>query len=120
MPNILVIDDQPAIRRLITDILTEAGYQTIEADGGTEGIAAFEQYSPFLIVTDMVMADGEGVETIRELRRRAPDVPILATSGLGDLYLRLAISAGASGVLEKPFDNDVLLARVNKLLSTAG
>jgi CheY-like chemotaxis protein len=116
MPNVLVIDDQPEIRRLITDILTEAGYQTVEAEGGTEGIAAFKRDGAALVITDMVMEGGEGVETICELRRLAPDVPILATSGLGDLYLRLAISAGASGVLEKPFDNSALLASVSELL----
>jgi CheY-like chemotaxis protein len=116
MPAILVIDDQPAIRRLITRILTGAGYRTIEAEGGTEGIAAFKRDGAALVITDMVMEEGEGIETIQELRRLAPELPILATSGSGDLYLRLAADMGASGVLEKPFTKGELLASVSDLL----
>jgi CheY-like chemotaxis protein len=116
MPDVIVIDDQPAIRRLITRILTGAGHRTIEAEGGEEGIVAFERDGAALVITDMVMEDGEGIETIRELRRLAPELPILAISGSGDLYLRLAADIGASGVLEKPFTKAALLASVSDLL----
>jgi CheY-like chemotaxis protein len=116
MPAILVIDDQPAIRRLITRILIGVGHQTIEAEGGTEGIAAFKREGAALVITDMVMEEGEGIETIRELRRLAPELRILATSGSGALYLRLAADIGASGVLEKPFTKAALLASVSDLL----
>jgi DNA-binding response OmpR family regulator len=116
MPLILVIDDNPAIRRMVTRMLTAAGHRIIEAAGGSEGMALFLRERPALVITDIVMEDGEGIETIRELRRLVPDIPILAMSGSGALYLRLASNIGASAVLEKPFAKDEFLERVNVLL----
>lgn len=119
MPDILVIDDQPAIRRLTTRILATAGHRTIEAAGGAEGMATFMLERPAMVITDIVMADGEGVETIRELRRLAPTLPILAMSGSGAFYLRIAAGIGASGTLEKPFTKAELLTKVDELLEVS-
>jgi CheY-like chemotaxis protein len=85
MPSILVIDDQPAVRRLITRILAGEGHRTTEAEGGTEGIAAFKREGAALVIKDMVMEEGEGIETIRELRRLAPELPV---AGLSTCALR--------------------------------
>jgi two-component system KDP operon response regulator KdpE len=120
MSDILVIDDQPAIRRLAARILASAGHRTIEAAGGSEGMAMFTRERPAMVITDIVMEDGEGLETIRELRRVAPTLPILATSGSGAIYLRLASGMGASDTLEKPFTKAELLAKVVELLGVSG
>jgi DNA-binding response OmpR family regulator len=105
------------MRRLVVRILTAAGHTVIEAGGGSEGLAAFRRSPPNLVITDIVMEDGEGIATIREMRREAPTVPILAMSGSGLLYLRAAGRLGASATIEKPFRPDEFLATVNSLLA---
>ena len=92
MADILVIDDNAGIRKLLLCILTAAGHSVIEAGGGTEGLVALRRARPTLVITDIVMEDGDGIETIREMRREAPTIPILAMSGSGVLFLRAASS----------------------------
>ncbi|MGC2412816.1 MAG: response regulator [Stellaceae bacterium] len=120
MAAILVIDDDPQMRRLFVRILTGAGHTAHVADNGKQGIELFRSVSPALVITDIVMPDMEGIELIRELRREAPTVPILAVSGSGRaVYLRAATAMGAAEVLAKPFRNDELLSLVEGLLETA-
>jgi DNA-binding response OmpR family regulator len=117
MADILVIDDEDALRRLLARILTTAGHTVRQARDGREGLIQFRNRRPDLVITDIVMPDQEGIETIIELRRDAPDVPILAISGGGGgVYLRLAEGVGATEALAKPFSADDLLAAVAMLL----
>ena len=116
MADILVIDDNQHVRRLVERILTAAGHTVTEAKGGSEGLVAFRRAPPAMIITDIVMVDGEGIETIRSLRREAPAMPILAMSGSGLLYLHSAGRLGASATIEKPFLPAEFLETVNSLL----
>jgi DNA-binding response OmpR family regulator len=118
MADILVIDDEQQMRRLIARVLKRYDHVVHEATDGKQGIALFKQLLPALVISDIVMPDGEGIETIREIRRLAPNVPILAISGgiARSLYLRSATGLGATASLAKPFDNDELLAAVADLL----
>lgn len=117
MAEILVIDDDPQMRRLLTRILTGAGHTVREAANGKAGIESFRQAQPALVITDIVMPDVEGIELIRELRREAPTIPILAISGSRyPVYLRAATILGATAKLEKPFEKDKLLQAVAELL----
>ena|SRR5947208_16513251 len=89
MAEILVIDDEPRMRRLIARILNGAGHEVHEAGNGRDGIALFHRVHPAFVITDIVMPDMEGIEMIRELRRQAPTIPILAISGGGPpIYLQ--------------------------------
>lgn len=119
--EILVIDDEPQMRRLLVRVLTGASYVVRQAANGGHGIELFHRARLTLIITDIVMPDTERVETIRERRRASPTIPILAISGASDhpLYLRAAAALGATAVLEKPFRTDELLWTVAKLLSGA-
>lgn len=83
------------MRKLIVRILTAAGHRVTQAEGGSEGLAAFRRARPTLVITDIVMEKGEGIETIRELRREAPEIPLLAMPGGGVLYLHIAKGLGA-------------------------
>ena len=105
MAKILVIDDDPQLRRLLGRVLTATGHAVHEAKNGREGIDMFNLTLPALVITDLVMPDTEGIETIRELRRAAPALPILAISGGSNhpLYLRAATELGATAALAKPF-----------------
>ena len=117
MAEILVIDDEPQMRRLIARILTGAGHGVHEAENGRDGIGLFHRVHPALVITDIVMPDMEGIEMIRELRQEAPTIPILAISGGGPaVYLRAATGLGATAALAKPFSTDELLEAVGNLL----
>jgi DNA-binding response OmpR family regulator len=122
MADILVIDDEAALRRLVARILKGAGHSVREAENGRVGLQLFRELRPALVITDIVMPDQEGIETILELRRDAPSLPILAISGGGGegAYLRMATGLGATEALAKPFGADELLAAVAKLLGQKG
>jgi DNA-binding NtrC family response regulator len=124
MAAILLIDDEPMLRRTIRTMLERAGHTVSEAGGGADGVSAFRQKRPDLVLTDMAMPDGEGVECIRELQSLDAAVPIIAMSGGGSvggtLYLTLASQAGAQQSLQKPFRRDALLAAVDSCLGHAG
>jgi CheY-like chemotaxis protein len=114
--SILVIEDDPIARRTIQAILEDAGYSVTCTEDGRRGLAAFRKNRPDVVVTDIIMPDKEGIETIVELRSIWPDGRIIAISGGGRTgntnFLKLAKSCGANAVLAKPFEPDALLALV--------
>ena len=117
MADILIIDDDRQMRRLLTRILTGAGHTVREAENGRDGVAEFQRQRAVLVISDIVMPDMEGIETILALRRDQADLPIIAISGGSDpLYLNVAGKLGAAATLEKPFTPDQLLALVGGLL----
>ena len=119
MAEILIIDDEVSIRRLLVRVLNNAGHTVHEASNGEEGLELFHQVNPELVITDIVMPDMEGIEVIRRVRQEAPTVPILAISGSGTpVYLRAATTLGATAALAKPFEIAELLAVVGRLLET--
>jgi DNA-binding response OmpR family regulator len=120
MADILIIDDDRQIRRLISRILRGAGHSVREASDGRCGLDLFTQAVPALVVTDLVMPDKEGIETIREIHDKNASIPILAISGAStSIFLRAATAMGATAALEKPFGAGELLAVVTELLNAA-
>jgi DNA-binding response OmpR family regulator len=121
MAKILLIDDDPAFRRTLIRIVERQGHQPLGAADGAEGLRLFRKERPDIVVTDIVMPDKEGIETILELRREAPDARIIAISGAaaGGGYLEFARTLGADEVLEKPFAASEL-TRLIKLLMIRG
>jgi CheY-like chemotaxis protein len=121
MAKVLVIDDDPGFRRMIRMILTRLDHQVVEAGDGNEGVARFVAERPDLVISDIVMPDKEGIETILEIRARDPAARIIAMSGggasLGTGYLAAALKLGANLVLSKPFRPVELAAMVEQLLS---
>ncbi|MGH7033572.1 MAG: response regulator [Stellaceae bacterium] len=106
MATILVIDDDAAVRRVLVRSLAGAGHEIVEAEDGSSGLARFRECAPTLVITDIVMPQTEGIETIREIRRAAPQVKILAISGSSIAgsahYLDMARKLGADVTLVKP------------------
>jgi len=120
MALVLVIDDERSMRRLLCRILEDVGHQVLEAPDGRVGLQLFHQYGPNLIVTDIYMPKTEGIETIREIRAREPELPILAISGGGRHSidpLWMASGLGATEVLAKPFRKEAFLDAVARLVS---
>jgi DNA-binding response OmpR family regulator len=119
MARILVIEDDRQVRMLLKKILTREGYDVIEAEDGQHGLRQFRENGADLVITDIIMPEKEGLETIQELKQDS-DVSIIAISGGGrispDDYLKLAAKFGASCTLSKPIEKQVLLDTVRNLI----
>jgi two-component system, chemotaxis family, chemotaxis protein CheY len=120
MAKILVIDDDVIVRETIAQILEERGHQVLSAEDGKRGVAAFRTGRPDLVITDIIMPEQEGIQTITEIRRLAPQAKIIAISGGGRIgntdFLKIARHLGANDVIAKPFDPDDLVSRVDRCL----
>jgi DNA-binding response OmpR family regulator len=120
MARILIIDDEAMIRDLLVNILEREGYETVTASGGKDGIKIHQENPADLIITDLLMPEKDGLETIMELRRDFKDVKIIAMSGGGKIdpetYLQIAKTMGAIEIITKPFDLRELLKTIQELL----
>jgi DNA-binding response OmpR family regulator len=125
MARILVIDDEDLILATLNNVLSLAGHEVLTARDGAQGLAMFERQPVDLVVTDIIMPEKEGVETIIELRRRRPNLPIIAISGGGRIKMKseeilvAAAKLGANEILAKPFEPAALCAAVARLLNRA-
>jgi DNA-binding response OmpR family regulator len=121
--RILIVDDETLVRRTLRAMLERAGHVVDEADNGETALRVFAAETPDLVITDIVMPDREGVETIGDLRKANPDLPIIAISGGGsigeDFFLTLAAQFGATRTLSKPIRQADLLAAVDACLNRA-
>ncbi len=120
MPRILIVDDEADIRSLVKEILEVSGYAVDEAQDGNAAMRAMERARADLVITDMLMPDKEGLETMREIRSGFPGVKIIAISGGGligpESYLTLAKSLGADRTFTKPFDLNAILQAIEELI----
>jgi CheY-like chemotaxis protein len=120
MVRILVVDDDSEIREMIKKILLRSGYEVMLAGNGQEALDLQKAIPADLIITDLIMPEKEGLETIIEIRRDYPSVKIIAMSGGGkigpDNYLKTAKVLGAHKTLSKPFELRELLKEVKDLL----
>ena len=121
MSHVLVIDDDADVRWVIARAVQSDGHTVTEAGDGQEGLRRFAEVPADLVITDILMPEREGIETIIELRRQRPDLPILAISGGSattgrEGLLESADLLGATRVLPKPFALDQLRAVVHGLL----
>lgn len=121
MARILAMDDEELARFTMREILESAGHEVVEAKNGNQGMS-FQKAEPFdLVITDIIMPEKEGIETIIELKRDFPKLPIIAISGGGRTrnldFLKLAKQYGAYKILAKPFTEKELLDSVQSALS---
>jgi hypothetical protein len=115
---ILVVDDEPAVRRLASAILTRAGYRAITAAEGREGAEVFAKHADEikLIVSDVMMPQLDGPGMLRQIRAAFPGTKSIAITGLGEEHrIADATDAGASAILHKPFTADDLIGEVQRL-----
>lgn len=120
MAKILVLDDEPSILLMIKKMLEKEGHEVELALNGLEGMALFEKNKPDLVVTDIIMPEKEGLETILELRKKHPELKIIAISGGGRIgpqgYLPSAKYLGADMVFQKPLVQKEFVQAVSDLL----
>lgn len=120
MARILVIDDNEDVRAVVSGVLESAGHEVTVAPNGARGIEQQRKSPAEVVITDIVMPEKEGIETIRDLKQEFPELRIIAMSGAGMLntanYLLTAKALGAHAVLRKPFGPSALLELVQDLL----
>jgi DNA-binding response OmpR family regulator len=119
MARVLVVDDDFQMREMLGVILERKGYDVMTASDGKLAVQ-LQQKSPFdLVITDIIMPEKEGLETISELRHSFPCLKIIAISGGGrhrpDGYLELARQLGADRILAKPFGSWEIINAVKDL-----
>lgn len=120
MTHILIIDDEKPIRLMLRKLLESQGYTVTDASDGTEGLKRYQEHPADLIITDIIMPDKEGIETIIALKKQNPDIKIIAMSGGGknkpDRYLQTAKLLGAKETFEKPIRKEKLLQAIQNLI----
>ena len=120
MASILVIDDDRFYLSVIRRILEDAGHQVLEATGGADGIALFQEQKPAVVITDIFMPGMDGNEVIRLLRGMDKQVGIIAVSAGGAFYdidfLETAKQLGADAILRKLDPKDRILAEIDRLV----
>jgi PAS domain S-box-containing protein len=116
---IMVVDDEPSVRKLASAILIRGGYRTVTAGEGREGLKVFEEQRREikLVVSDLMMPQLDGPGMLRELRQLQPEIKCIIITGLGEENrIAEAKAAGADLILNKPFSADQLLTDVKQLL----
>jgi CheY-like chemotaxis protein len=120
MAKIVLIEDEPGLRRTTLRVLRSGGHTVDAYENGRPAVEHLERETPDLLVTDIFMPEMEGLETIRRVRALHPELPIIAVSGFsfedGD-YLQIAEKFGAVASLKKPFRPVELLELVKRLLA---
>lgn len=120
MAKILIIDDDDQFREMLHEMVEREGYTVFSAPDGVEGMKIVNQKNPDLIITDIIMPEKEGLETILELKKMVPEVKIIAISGGGRSqpgdYLRTAKYFGADKTMAKPFTKSELLNSIVEVL----
>jgi DNA-binding NtrC family response regulator len=121
MIHILIIEDDIAVQEMLRKTLEREGYQVTTASNGRIGIREYHNQVFDVVITDLIMPEMEGMETIMSLKKDNPQVKIIAMSGGGlnnpDQYLEVAKKLGAAKTFEKPLRRQVLLEAVAELTS---
>jgi DNA-binding response OmpR family regulator len=123
MACILIIDDEADLRATMRAALEKDGHEVFAAQNGEDGLAQFGRIPVDLVITDIMMPEKDGIETIIAMRRNHPDIRIIAISGGGNVgkthYLTMAQKFGATQILAKPFRRQQLLDAVHASLNIA-
>ena len=116
--TVLVCDDAIFMRTMISDILTQAGYEVVgEAETGSQAVEKYNQLKPDLVTMDIVMPDMGGIDAVRTIVESNPDARVLMCSAMGQQALVVeAIQAGAKDFIVKPFQPSRVLEAVQRVL----
>ena len=123
MARILVIDDERDVRETLSQALALEGHDVSVAANGKEGLQRIQSERPDIVITDILMPEKEGIETMLEIRRNTPAVKVIAISGGGRMrnmtFLDMASRLGADAIMTKPLLLDELAATVAQFLPSA-
>src|SRR6266581_734422 len=116
--RILVVDDEEAIREIVSSMLSSSGYKCKQAGSGLEALALLQSGEEFeLMLSDLMMADLDGIALLERTKERYPDMPVVLVTAVHDISVALAaIRNGAYDYLLKPFEREQLLATVRRAM----
>ncbi len=117
MVKILVVDDAAFIRMRCTKLLTQSGYEVVEAATGVQAVEAYKSARPDAVLLDITMPDMDGLTALKEMRKIDPEAKIAMLSALGQQSVVMeALKAGAKDFVVKPYEPERVLGTVQKLL----
>ncbi len=117
MPRVLIIDDEPSIRHILSAVLIESGFETAEAETGEEAVSLAVEFNPDVALLDMNLPGMGGLDTLRELLARRPRLSCIMMTAYGTIRSAVeAMRLGALDYLTKPFDNQELLMLIQRAL----
>jgi two-component system OmpR family response regulator len=122
-PSVLLVEDDASLRGALAVCLRIAGFQVDVAGDENAALKRFEERRPSVVISDLILPDGEGLNTVQRMRAAATDVPIVVISGGGLLpashLLGVATSLGANAALSKPFKPAALVEVLRGLVQAA-
>ena len=120
MIRILIVEDEPQLRKAIAKSLSNAGYFPVEAENGSEALTLFYDTQVNLIITDIMMPVMDGYEFVSEIRKVDQDIPVIMLTALGELDNKLSgFTSGTDDYLVKPISLKELTARVSAMIRRA-
>lgn len=117
MAKILIIDDSRTSRRILRGLLTEKGYEVVEAENGADGVEKYKAENPDLVTMDITMPVMDGLEALRQIREYdASSHVVMVTAAGQESKVMEAVKLGAAEFITKPFDKDLILKTIDKVL----
>ena len=117
MPKILVVDDAAFMRMRCSKLLTDNGYDVVEAENGLDAIAKYKETKPDAVLLDITMPEMDGLTALKEIRKVDPEAKVAMVTAMGQQSMIMdAIKSGAKDFVVKPFQPDRVLAAVKKLV----
>lgn len=117
MAKILVVDDAAFMRMRCSKLLTENGYEVVEAENGLDAIAKYKENKPDAVLLDITMPEMDGLTALKEIRKIDPEAKVAMVTAMGQQSMIMdAIKSGAKDFVVKPFQPDRVLAAVKKLI----
>ncbi len=117
MATLLVVDDAAFMRMRCSKLLTESGYQVVEAENGVQAVKQYQEHRPDAVLLDITMPEMDGLTALREIRKLDPNAKVAMVTAMGQQAIVMeALKAGARDFVLKPFQSDRVLATVKKLV----
>jgi len=117
-PSLLIVDDEPSILQTLGGLLTDEGFEVITAANGYEALKKIENESPDLVLLDIWMPGIDGIETLKEIKKAAPYIPVIIITGHGTIETAVrATKLGAFDLIEKPLSIDKVLVSIHNALN---
>lgn len=117
-PSILIVDDEASILKALSDILSDEGFETITVSNGYEALKTIESESPDLVLLDIWMPGIDGIDTLKEIKKTFPTIPVIMITGHGTIETAVnATKIGAFDFIEKPLSIDKVIVGINNALN---
>lgn len=117
MSKVMVVDDAQFMRLRVSKLLSEHGYEVVEAENGAQAIEVYKSDHPDAVLMDITMPQKDGLEALAEIRKIDPDAKVIMLTALGQQSMVMqAVQQGAKDFVVKPFDADRVIEALKKAL----